>query len=102
MIRRPPRSTLFPYTTLFRSGELEALSVGRERQCFHGVAQALAQRERYGLYFQPPRFDLREIQNVVDDRQEGGARGLYEIEVLALLRRQSCLQGELGHPDDGI
>src|SRR2546427_12839101 len=25
MIRRPPRSTLFPYTTLFRSG-LEALS----------------------------------------------------------------------------
>src|SRR5258708_25215263 len=26
MIRRPPRSTLFPYTTLFRSGELAALS----------------------------------------------------------------------------
>src|SRR5256885_15597129 len=23
MIRRPPRSTLFPYTTLFRSGELK-------------------------------------------------------------------------------
>src|SRR5256885_11106341 len=23
MIRRPPRSTLFPYTTLFRSGSLE-------------------------------------------------------------------------------
>src|SRR5690348_17898365 len=23
MIRRPPRSTLFPYTTLFRSGEQE-------------------------------------------------------------------------------
>src|SRR5688500_19901803 len=28
MIRRPPRSTLFPYTTLFRSiGELVALNV---------------------------------------------------------------------------
>src|SRR3712207_7032338 len=24
MMRRPPRSTLFPYTTLFRSGEVEA------------------------------------------------------------------------------
>src|SRR2546426_2000149 len=24
MIRRPPRSTLFPYTTLFRSGEVGA------------------------------------------------------------------------------
>src|SRR5256885_12929549 len=24
MIRRPPRSTLFPYTTLFRSGKVDA------------------------------------------------------------------------------
>src|SRR2546427_276340 len=31
MIRRPPRSTLFPYTTLFRSdrGRAAALAVGR-------------------------------------------------------------------------
>src|SRR3712207_7695135 len=28
MIRRPPRSTLFPYTTLFRSGGLEFLVGG--------------------------------------------------------------------------
>src|SRR2546425_11315192 len=26
MIRRPPRSTLFPYTTLFRSGDLALLN----------------------------------------------------------------------------
>src|SRR2546430_12575880 len=34
MIRRPPRSTLFPYTTLFRSG-IEPLPVGvaTERCC---------------------------------------------------------------------
>src|SRR2546430_12831986 len=32
MIRRPPRSTLFPYTTLFRSGQFAALLVDpRER-----------------------------------------------------------------------
>src|SRR5256885_7035910 len=30
MIRRPPRSTLFPYTTLFRS----CTDVGRDRQGF--------------------------------------------------------------------
>src|SRR3712207_7261158 len=29
MIRRPPRSTLFPYTTLFRSKTLEALQARR-------------------------------------------------------------------------
>src|SRR5256885_11729526 len=28
MIRRPPRSTLFPYTTLFRSGQPVALGEG--------------------------------------------------------------------------
>src|SRR3712207_7842227 len=29
MIRRPPRSTLFPYTTLFRSGEAAAPDMRR-------------------------------------------------------------------------
>src|SRR3712207_7387980 len=28
MIRRPPRSTLFPYTTLFRSGDGSVLGLG--------------------------------------------------------------------------
>src|SRR3712207_8420920 len=34
MIRRPPRSTLFPYTTLFRSGQVGA---GVERPVEHVV-----------------------------------------------------------------
>src|SRR5436309_9763119 len=33
MLRRPPRSTLFPYTTLFRSGCLRRLSPGLEAGC---------------------------------------------------------------------
>src|SRR5256886_6387099 len=32
MIRRPPRSTLFPYTTLFRSPALEPVERGAERR----------------------------------------------------------------------
>src|SRR3989442_11216649 len=31
MIRRPPRSTLFPYTTLFRSAKMRYLSGGKVR-----------------------------------------------------------------------
>src|SRR2546422_3502766 len=31
MIRRPPRSTLFPYTTLFRSGPERAVAAGLGR-----------------------------------------------------------------------
>src|SRR2546430_4034548 len=43
MIRRPPRSTLFPYTTLFRSGERRGIAdEGDEprllrRATYHGV-----------------------------------------------------------------
>src|SRR2546422_7372564 len=33
MIRRPPRSTLFPYTTLFRSKRLGGLSAAYDRAC---------------------------------------------------------------------
>src|SRR5690349_22511038 len=35
MIRRPPRSTLFPYTTLFRS--VAVLRLGRRRDLRHQV-----------------------------------------------------------------
>src|SRR5690242_21291188 len=37
MIRRPPRSTLFPYTTLFRSG-FEGHGAGRPVSPEHGSA----------------------------------------------------------------
>src|SRR5258706_8414333 len=36
MIRRPPRSTLFPYTTLFRSRQSHS---GRERRAVHMVGK---------------------------------------------------------------
>src|SRR5258705_1677445 len=39
MIRRPPRSTLFPYTTLFRS-QARAPRFGDERGKDHGRAHA--------------------------------------------------------------
>src|SRR2546422_10938169 len=53
MIRRPPRSTLFPYTTLFRSlahgavaGVLR-LNEGRLDEVAVRVARAAAEQERY-------------------------------------------------------
>src|SRR5439155_17568677 len=45
MIRRPPRSTLFPYTTLFRSG-LDSLLLAQTAQLFErkfGVSISLRQ-----------------------------------------------------------
>src|SRR3712207_6869293 len=52
MIRRPPRSTLFPYTTLFRSGEparglgLRAEPVDRESGCPRATASRARTRVR--------------------------------------------------------
>src|SRR2546425_8204849 len=46
MIRRPPRSTLFPYTTLFRSPVGLFLSSGLDS----GAIAALAAREQAGIH----------------------------------------------------
>src|SRR5690349_23877214 len=52
MIRRPPRSTLFPYTTLFRSGDTwrpraygEALQPGRRNLQGPGAGQMVRSEE---------------------------------------------------------
>src|SRR3989442_9713777 len=42
MIRRPPRSTLFPYTTLFRSHELLGLQALEHLGAAHELVHALA------------------------------------------------------------
>src|SRR3989442_11951465 len=44
MIRRPPRSTLFPYTTLFRSSSDSARSGARSPDCFAPARSARAAR----------------------------------------------------------
>src|SRR2546423_11749972 len=49
MIRRPPRSTLFPYTTLFRSQALAgqlALDRALRREARHGSRQLRPHRAR--------------------------------------------------------
>src|SRR3712207_8694204 len=50
MIRRPPRSTLFPYTTLFRSAPLAAAQGEHAHRGVHGLDQPRrdgAQAARY-------------------------------------------------------
>src|SRR3712207_7959511 len=49
MIRRPPRSTLFPYTTLFRSAGVRAAERERfARGCSQAAALAHDERRRTG------------------------------------------------------
>src|SRR5438034_5093165 len=61
MLRRPARSTLFPYTTLFRSRELVVAAAERRRPTFCekppalSLSETLAMKEaveRSGIFFQ--------------------------------------------------
>src|SRR3712207_7753958 len=49
MIRRPPRSTLFPYTTLFRSDEVHAMARAARK-----MRQREEQRRRQGRQRERP------------------------------------------------
>src|SRR2546422_3939914 len=55
MIRRPPRSTLFPYTTLFRSPatEYRRVQIGREHEERPAVGDAEAHRPGAGVEQRP-------------------------------------------------
>src|SRR5260370_2686377 len=64
MIRRPPRSTLFPYTTLFRSNNTAFVSSARDREIdvVDLSGNALAVTDRIKVNGQPTRLALNEKQ----------------------------------------
>src|SRR5204863_8177734 len=74
MIRRPPRSTLFPYTTLFRSGD-EGSGEGPE--------PAVRDRQRAGRRRRP-------IPGRGDRRQGGGRRSEEHTSELQSRRDLVC------------
>src|SRR2546429_6857157 len=76
MIRRPPRSTLFPYTTLFRSVPGRPVLL---RDFLEGVTCGAANRRRFG------------------ERAAGAGKDCVDLGVPAVVVEQSVLAG----PGDG-
>src|SRR3712207_7337795 len=74
MIRRPPRSTLFPYTTLFRSGhrriavvgDLSRLAPHRERLSGFVAAMRRAGNREWQPYLST---DVHDVQHAEEDRK---------------------------------
>src|ERR1051326_9561035 len=73
MIRRPPRSTLFPYTTLFRSIRI---------QCGSNELRQIGLLE---LVFLAASLDAREIEDVVDESSQALALFANDAEILLVL-----------------
>ena len=81
MIRRPPRSTLLPYTTLFRSKSSLLLRHGLASSLQRAVGSGHAELEQLGALRRLPAEDLAEDQHG------------------ALLRRQVLERGDERQPD---
>src|SRR5256885_10174793 len=84
MIRRPPRSTLFPYTTLFRSGR--ALRIDREPHDPRPRDQELAIL-----------LPLEDPSSARQDERSGAAQSLLQRPGLQLAKEGLPLLEEGGH-----
>src|SRR2546430_9342125 len=85
MIRRPPRSTLFPYTTLFRS----AVSLAQEPDVYGGLFAGLrlGTRDRVGV-----RTRRRAVRPVCDTPllSSGREAAFRAVAPAAVRARQAC------------
>src|SRR5258706_3990799 len=89
MIRRPPRSTLFPYTTLFRSPK-DRFSAGRPEENHRNHDQ----RSYDHPHRIAPRVPRLRVANSVADRSEEHTSELQSLTNLVcrlLLEQKNCL-----------
>src|SRR3712207_3799954 len=121
MIRRPPRSTLFPYTTLFRSPEhdlaveLEADQDGEVGQAGHEVPGAVERVDDPAVALVPLLAELlaeeaelrRRAREDIADRLLGQPVGLRDrggvrLELHGKARRAEVLAMDLSRPPAGV
>src|SRR3712207_8031401 len=73
MIRRPPRSTLFPYTTLFRSRTKKGLFAVRYGPCVYLSCPASHPKKRLTMKTFTA-FVLKEAKHILRDRDRKSTR----------------------------
>src|SRR2546425_5811804 len=84
MIRRPPRSTLFPYTTLFRSLQHETLKLAERLAQGPTVAYGLA---KTGLY-QGLGMTLEDVLNMRSEEHTSELQSLAYLVCRLLLEKK--------------
>ncbi len=82
--------------------EFETLLMGADGQLVEEVLQAVAQAEIRGLNGQLAGFDFREIENIVDEGEQGVGRTLDQAQAFALFGAEVGLKGQFGHTDDPV
>src|SRR3989440_11151025 len=104
MIRRPPRSTLFPYTTLFRSTEDVRDVGGRARRLPDHLRQVLAET----VVCHPPldghaeRPDLRKAHGVVRLLRDRLGEVAPDLALVDIERRRELDVADVGGPEPRV
>src|SRR5260221_3488212 len=90
MIRRPPRSTLFPYTTLFRSGQVAGLGPGPSEMAAFAELRPLV-----GHLPDDPLRDLVPAAQVLRDRKSTRLNSSHTVISYAVFCLKKKKQGHL-------
>src|SRR2546425_8357857 len=92
MIRRPPRSTLFPYTTLFRSPYLASVAVRR----FFSRVRCSTSTSRVRVNSRKSRNGLGGIRS---EEHTSELQSLAYLVCRLLLEKKKTLAASRGNPD---
>ena len=84
------------------ANQLEALLLRPHGERLQRVGDKIGERKRRRLELQPVRLDFREIEDVVEHRQQRLRRVTDGRELVALIRREIAVQNELRHADDAV
>ncbi len=82
--------------------EIEAPVAGLLAQELDRLFDEATEIEVDALQVELPGLDLGEVQDVVDDPEEGVGRALHGFGVAALLGGQRCVEEQGRHPDDPV
>src|SRR5438034_1639157 len=97
MIRRPPRSTLFPYTTLFRS---------EVRKFYHALGPRVFRRSFWRIEGLMSKFDRRnlisELEGILGDRKStrlNSSHTVISYAVFCLKKKNKKSKKQNNHSD---
>src|SRR2546425_6949259 len=91
MIRRPPRSTLFPYTTLFRSSSSNCRANGNSLPRVHGVYLPFppeSRRARPSIFGGPPHPAISQPDKVRSEEHTSELQSLAYLVCRLLLEKK--------------
>src|SRR3712207_8031786 len=101
MIRRPPRSTLFPYTTLFRSTQIEqAIEVGDEAMFRTALSGLLAAVRANGTHHDVDSLDESDLDRKSTRLNSSHANISYAVFCLKKKKKLNKIYRTLVHYDD--